>query len=81
MKNIKSLIVFLVLFLSPTLAFAGQCPMLIAQVNEKLATSNLAEDKKIEVETLRDEAESLHKSGDHQTSEQLLQEALELLKS
>ena len=30
---------------------------------------------------LRDQAEMLHKSGDHATSEQMLAEALELLKS
>ena len=80
MKNMKIISIFLALFFLPSVAMAGQCPMLVAQVTEQLTTSNLSAEKKSEIEMLRDQAEMLHKSGDHATSEQMLAEALELLK-
>ena len=46
MKNIKSVIIFLALFLLPSMAMAGQCPALVGKVNEQLTKSNLSAEKK-----------------------------------
>ena len=80
MKNMKIISIFLALFFLPSVAMAGQCPMLVAKVDEQLAVSKLSDEKKSEIQMLRNEAQMLHKNGDHATSEQLLAEALELLK-
>lgn len=80
MKNIKSVIIFLALFLLPSMAMAGQCPALVKKVNEQLTKSNLSAEKKAEIVKLKDQGETLHKSGDHANSEKALNEALAKLK-
>ncbi len=61
-------IMFLVMFTSS--AFAGSCPMMAKQVDDRIA----------EAQKLRDEGMKAHSSGDHAKSEELLNKALELFK-
>ena len=66
------------MFFLPSVAMAGQCPMLVAQVTEQLATTNLSAEYKAESDMLCDQAVLLHKCGVHAASEQRLAEALVL---
>ena len=61
-------IMFLVMFSSS--AFAGSCPMMAKQVDDKIA----------EAQKLRDQGMKAHSSGDHAKSEELLNKALDLFK-
>ena len=63
-----ALILSLVMFASS--AFAGSCPMMAKQIDEKIA----------EAQKLRDEGMKAHDSGNHGKSEELLNSALELFK-
>ena len=67
----KSLIITLTLVLFSTSVFAGSCPMMAKQVDDKIK----------QAQELRDNAMAAHDSGDHSKSEELLNEALELFKS
>ena len=67
MKNIILSMIF-VIFASS--AFAGSCPMMAKQVDDRIA----------EAQKLRDEGMKAHSSGDHAKSEELLNKALELFK-
>ena len=58
----------LVLFVSS--AYAGSCPMLAKNVEEKLKKA----------QELKDQGMDAHKNGDHAKSEKLLNEALALFK-
>ena len=59
----------LVLFVSS--AYAGSCPMLAKNIEEKLKKAP----------ELKDQGMDEHKNGDHAKSEKLLNEALALFKS
>ena len=67
----KNLIITLTLVLFSTSVFAGSCPMMAKQVDDKIK----------QAQELRDNAMAAHDSGDHSKSEELLNEALELFKS
>ena len=60
---------FLVLFTSSV--YAGSCPMMAKNLDDKIA----------EDQTLRDKGMAAHDAGDHAKSEELLNKALELFKS
>ena len=64
-------------FASP--AFAHQCPALMRQIDEKLATAQLSDADKAKVQELRQKGEEQHAAGDHDASEASLNEALALL--
>ena len=64
----KKLIIILSLICFTGSAFAGSCPMLAKQIDEKIA----------EAQELRDEGMKAHDSGNHEKSEELLNKALEL---
>ena len=68
MKKIM-LTLCLVLFVSS--AYAGSCPMLAKNVEDKLKKA----------QELKDQGMDAHKNGDHAKSEKLLNEALGLFKS
>ena len=68
MKKIM-LTFWLVLFVSS--AYAGSCPMLAKNVEDKLKKA----------QELKDQGMDAHKNGDHAKSEKLLNEALGLFKS
>ena len=59
----------LVLFISS--AYAGSCPIMAKNIDEKIKKA----------QELRDQGMEAHKSGDHAKSEKLLNEALALFKS
>ena len=67
----KNLIITLTLVLFSTSAFAGSCPMMAKQVDDKIE----------QVQQLRDDAMAAHESGDHSKSEELFNQAIELFKS
>ena len=67
----KNLIITLTLVLFSTSAFAGSCPMMAKQVDDKIE----------QVQQLRDDAMAAHESGDHAKSEELLNQAIELFKN
>ena len=60
---------FLVLFTSSV--YAGSCPMMAKNLDDKIA----------EAQTLRDQGMAAHDAGDHSKSEELLNKALEVFKS
>ena len=68
MKKIM-LTLCLVLFVSS--AYAGSCPMLAKDIEDKLKKA----------QELKDQGMDAHKNGDHAKSEKLLNAALALLKS
>tara|TARA_B100001063_G_scaffold192260_1_gene183451 strand:+ start:102 stop:308 length:207 start_codon:yes stop_codon:yes gene_type:complete len=67
----KNLIIASIIVLFSTSVFAGSCPMMAKQVDDKIK----------QAQELRDNAMAAHDSGDHSRSEELLNEALELFKS
>jgi len=66
----KKLIFILSLICFTGSAFAGSCPMMAKQIDEKIT----------EAQKLRDEGMKAHDSGNHGKSEELLNSALELFK-
>ena len=68
MKKIM-IIFYLILFTNS--AYAGSCPMIAKEVDDKIK----------KVMELRDQGMDAHKVGDHAKSEKLLNEALALFKS
>ena len=68
MKKIM-LTLCLVLFVSS--AYAGSCPMLAKNIDDKIKKA----------QELRDAGQKAHEEGDHAKSEELLIKALDLLKS
>ena len=68
-----------VAFSSP--AFAFGCPGRMAQIDKALAAGpNLSAEQITEVKALRDEGESLHRSGKHRKAMNTLAKALDMLK-
>ena len=67
----KNLLIASIIVLFSTSVFAGSCPMMAKQVDDKIK----------QAQELRDNAMAAHDSGDHSKSEELLYEALDLFKS
>ena len=64
-------------FLITSYANAGACPVLMKEVDSKLATAKELSEKQVaEIEKLRKESEEAHNTGKHKESVKLLQEAL-----
>ena len=64
-------------FLITSYANAGACPVLMKEVDSKLAIAKELSEKQIaEIEKLRQEGEEAHNTGKHKESVKLLQEAL-----
>ena len=73
----KIIIILLSSFLITSYANAGSCPILIKEVDSKLATAKELSEKEVaEIEKLRKEGEEAHNTGKHKESVKLLQEAL-----
>ena len=75
-----------VMALAPT-AWAGNCPALMSELDELLASKPdldeetiVDEDLKKSVKQMREEGEKLHNDGKHDESVEILERALELLK-
>ena len=61
-------------------AFANQCPTLIKQANDQIATMDQNSEKVKKAKDLIAEADRLHKAGTHAASVAKAQEALATLK-
>ena len=64
-------------FLITSYAYAGACPVLMKEVDAKVATAKKLSEKQVaKIEKLRQEGEEAHNTGKHKESVKLLQEAL-----
>lgn len=60
-------------------AYAFKCPSLIRQANEQMAKMDPTSDKVKKAKELVDEADKLHKAGNHADSVKKAEEALSVL--
>ncbi|MGE5851241.1 MAG: hypothetical protein ACM362_14020 [Candidatus Methylomirabilota bacterium] len=60
--------------------YAKTCPALIKQANEQMAKMDQNSDKVKKAKVLVEEADKLHKAGNHPDSEKKVREALDTLK-
>ena len=67
----KKLLLISMLVLFTGSAYAGSCPMMAKNLDSKIE----------EAQKMRDAGVKAHEAGDHATSEELLNKALELFKS
>ena len=67
----KKIVITLCLVLFASSAFAGSCPMMAKNIDEKIKKA----------QELRDQGMDAHNAGDHAKSEKLLNDALDLFKS
>ena len=67
----KKIVIMLFLVLFASSAYAGSCPMMAKNLDDKIA----------EAQTLRDQGMAAHDAGDHAKSEELLGKAMMLFKS
>jgi hypothetical protein len=63
-----------------TPAFANKCPALMKQANEQMAKMDQNSDKVKKAKSLVEEADKLHKAGNHADSVKKAEEALNTLK-
>ena len=70
-KKMKKIIITLCLVLFTSSSFAGSCPMMAKNIDDKIKKA----------QELRDQGMDAHKAGDHAKSEELLGKALDLFKS
>jgi len=70
-KKMKKIIITLCLVLFTSSAFAGSCPMMAKNIDDKIKKA----------QELRDQGMDAHNAGDHAKSEELLNKALDLFKS
>ena len=67
----KKIILSMVFVIFASSAFAGSCPMMAKNIDDKIKKA----------QELRDQGMDAHKAGDHAKSEELLGKALDLFKS
>ena len=67
----KKIIITLCIVLFTSSAYAGSCPMMAKNIDDKIKKA----------QELRDQGMDAHKAGDHAKSEELLNKALDLFKS
>ena len=73
----KIVMILLSSFLITSYANVGACPVLMKEVDAKLATAKELSEKQVaEIEKLRKEGEEAHNTGKHKESVKLLQEAI-----
>lgn len=60
-------------------AFGSQCPALMGQIDAALATADISEEERAQVLELRQRGEDEHEAGNHEASEQSLEEAKAIL--
>ena len=70
-ENMNKIIITLLLILFTSSVYAGSCPKMAKNLDDKIAKA----------QTLRDQGMAAHDAGDHSKSEKILNEALELFKS
>lgn len=67
----KKFLILSMLILFSNSAHAGSCPMMVKNLDSKIE----------EIQKMRDAGMKAHEAGDHAKSEELLNKALELIKS
>jgi uncharacterized protein HemY len=67
----KNFLIFTILVLFTSSAYAGSCPMIAKNLDSKIEKA----------QKMRDAGMEAHKAGDHAKSEELLNKAMELFKS
>ena len=73
-------IFFLIVIFASNLAYAGSCPLLMKEIDQLIEQSKeLSKEQLAEIKQLRQQGEEAHNQGDHKVSEDLLNQALELL--
>ena len=60
-------------------AFAGKCPVLMKQIDDKVAMASLSAEDAKKVKALRKDGEFHHKKGEHNKSVPTLKKALGIL--
>ena len=70
-SNMKKLLIISTLVLFTGSAYAGSCPMMAKNLDNKIE----------EAQKMRDAGMKAHETGDHAKSEELLNKAMELFKS
>lgn len=78
-KALKALIPLPLALVFAMPAFAGHCPKDVKAVDNALGKVNLSSEQKAQVQSLRDEGQALHTSGNHGDSEKKLAEAMRIL--
>ena len=80
MRQLIYAITFLIMIL-PSLAFAGSCPMLASDIEDKIAELDQTKHETLinVALVLHEEGMKAHDSGNHDMSEELLNGALRLL--
>ena len=80
----KTILLTIIFILISTKAFSYSCPMLWEELDYEinLAKNSGVSEKKIEkIQKLRDDGVKAHDDGNHEKSEELLNKALEMIKS
>lgn len=76
---IRSILTALSLLMA-SVTYASNCPSLVKQVDDQLAAATkLTAEVKAQVIELRNKGEELHKAGKHAESEEMLEDALQLI--
>ena len=81
MKNILLIVIFM--FFS-TKAFSYSCPMLWEELDYEINSaknSGVSSEKIKKIQKLRDDGVKAHDNGNHEKSEEILNKALEMIKS
>ena len=80
----KNILLIFVLILFSTKAFSYSCPMLWEELDYEINSaknSGVSSEKIKKIQKLRDDGVKAHDDGNHEKSEELLNEALEMIKS
>ena len=80
----KNILLIFVLILFSTKAFSYSCPMLWEELDYEINSaknSGVSSEKIEKIQKLRDDGVKAHDDGNHEKSEELLNKALEMIKS
>ena len=80
----KNILLIFVLILFSTKAFSYSCPMLWEELDYEINSaknSGVSSEKIKKIQKLRDDGVKAHDDGNHEKSEELLNKALEMIKS
>lgn len=76
---LRSMILAILLAMTPVPALAHMCPSIMAEIDAALPTATLSEADMATVMQLRETGEALHNAGDHDGSIAALEQAKALL--
>lgn len=78
MRFLSALVCALALFGT---AQASQCPSLVSKIDRQLENAQLDDGTRASIKALRDQGQDLHNRGDHSKSVEVLNKALDRLKT